>query len=80
VEAEWLTETVLALARGVVAARAFDRLPILADALEDAGCDHATLLHHLRYDTDHSSDCWALRPMLRPTLLLPGGVPIALLM
>ena len=40
----WLTGTVVALARGIVADRAFDRLPILADALQDAGCDSTDVL------------------------------------
>src|SRR3954469_24983968 len=76
VEGRWLTETVLALARGVAADLAFDRLPILADALEDAGCDNLALLHHLRGDELHRVECWVLRRLLRTTLLLPGDVPI----
>jgi len=76
VEPAWLTETVLALARGIAADLAFDRLPILADALEDAGCDNFPLLNHLRSDEPHRVDCWALRRLLRTTLLLPGNVPI----
>jgi hypothetical protein len=40
----WRTETSVALAAGIYAERAFDRMPILADALEEAGCDHAGLL------------------------------------
>jgi hypothetical protein len=40
--------------------RAFDRLPILADALEDAGCDDGDLLAHLRGDGPHVRGCWAL--------------------
>src|SRR5436190_2067746 len=35
----WLTAAVVQLASGIYADRAFDGLPILADALEDAGCD-----------------------------------------
>jgi formylglycine-generating enzyme required for sulfatase activity len=60
----------------VAADLAFDRLPILADALEDAGCDNLALLNHLRADGPHRVECWALRRLLRTTLLLPGGVPI----
>src|SRR5262249_51267933 len=36
---DWLTPTVVALARGIYAEKAFDRMPILADALQDAECD-----------------------------------------
>jgi len=76
VDDAYLTETVLLLARGIAADLAFDRLPILADALEDAGCDNFALLHHLRSDEPHRVECWALRRLLRTTLMLPGDVPI----
>ncbi len=71
-----LTVTVLLLARGIAADLGFDRLPILADALEDAGCDNPKLLKHLRHEKRHVTECWALRRLLRTTLTLPGGVPI----
>lgn len=76
IEGEWLTETVLALARGVAVDLAFDRLPILADALEEAGCDNFTLLNHLRSNEYHRVECWALRRLLRTTLMLPSNMPI----
>jgi hypothetical protein len=50
----------MALAEGIYADRAFDRLPILADALEDAGCDAAELLTHFRGPGVHARGCWAL--------------------
>lgn len=56
----WLTPDVLALATGIYAGRAFDRLPILADALQDAGVDSDELLSHLRSDGPHCKGCWAL--------------------
>jgi hypothetical protein len=56
----WRTSTAFALAEGVYADRAFDRLPILADALEDAGCDAAELLAHLRGDGPHARGCWVV--------------------
>jgi hypothetical protein len=56
----WLTSTVVALARGIYAERAFDRLPILADALEDAGCDQPDLLAHCRGVGHHVRGCWAV--------------------
>jgi hypothetical protein len=40
----WLTSTVVDLASAIAAERAFDRLPILADALMDAGCDNEQML------------------------------------
>jgi hypothetical protein len=56
----WLTSTVTALARGIYADRAFDRLPILADALQDAGCDHAGILAHCRGAGPHARGCWVV--------------------
>lgn len=54
------TETVQLLADGIHADRAFDRLPILADALEEAGCDDCELLAHCRGPGPHAFGCWAL--------------------
>jgi hypothetical protein len=39
---------------------AFDRLPLLGDALEDAGCAEAALLEHCRRPGGHVRGCWAL--------------------
>jgi hypothetical protein len=57
----WRTSDVMLLANGIYAERAFDRMPILADALQDAGCDADALLAHFR-DTSatHVRGCWAL--------------------
>jgi hypothetical protein len=60
VESSWLTSDVLALAHGAYEERAFDRLPILADALQDAGCNNEDVLTHLRHGTEHARGCWAL--------------------
>jgi hypothetical protein len=56
----WRTSTAVALAESIYTDRAFDRLPILADALEDAGCDAAELLAHFRGPELHVRGCWAL--------------------
>lgn len=56
--AGWATDAVVGLARAAAEDGAFDRLPILADALEDAGCDHALALAHLRTCADHAPQCW----------------------
>ena len=60
----WLTPSMAAQARGVYEGRAFDRLPILADALEEAGCDNGELLAHCRGDGPHVRGCWAVDLML----------------
>jgi hypothetical protein len=58
---EWRTSDVMLLSNGTYAERAFDRMPILADALQDAGCDNEALLEHLRdADATHVRGCWAL--------------------
>jgi hypothetical protein len=64
VDPAWLTSTVVALARGIYAEKAFDRLPILADALMDAGCDHAAVLGHCRSDGPHVRGCWVVDLLL----------------
>jgi hypothetical protein len=56
----WRTETVLRLARGIAAAAIFDTVPILGDALEDAGCDDPLVLDHCRVCRDHSPRCWVV--------------------
>jgi mannitol/fructose-specific phosphotransferase system IIA component (Ntr-type) len=48
------------LARGISDERAFDRLPILADALEEAGCASPELLGHCRSAGPHARGCWAV--------------------
>jgi hypothetical protein len=40
--------------------RRFDQLPILADALQDAGCHDAGLLEHLTSPGPHVRGCWAV--------------------
>ena len=47
VDPAWLTSTAVGVARGIYDDRAFDRLPILADALQDAGCENADILDNL---------------------------------
>ena len=57
----WFTSDAVALARGIYDERAFDRMPILADALQDAGCDNDDVLTHCR-DTalTHVRGCWVV--------------------
>jgi hypothetical protein len=43
---------------------AFDRLPILADMLEESGVVDAYLLSHLRRPDGHVKGCWALDAVL----------------
>ena len=60
----WLTSTVRTLADGIDAERAFDRLPILADALQDAGADSEDILDHCRRPGPHAHGCWVVDLLL----------------
>jgi hypothetical protein len=54
------TANVIGLAQSIYADRAFERLPILADALEDAGCDNVDILNHCRQPGEHVRGCWVV--------------------
>ncbi len=56
----WRTDTVRALARQMYDSQEFGAAPILADALQDAGCECAPLLDHLRDPAAHVRGCWAV--------------------
>jgi hypothetical protein len=65
VKPAWRTDTVLALARQMYAAEEFSAMPILADALQDAGCDNDDILTHCRNVTQpHVRGCWVLDLLL----------------
>ena len=58
---QWRTSDVVALARGIYDDRAFDRMPILADALQDADCRSEDILTHCRdTSTPHARGCWVV--------------------
>jgi hypothetical protein len=48
------------LARRIAATGAFERIPELADVLEDAGCPDGDLLNHCRQPGAHARGCWAI--------------------
>jgi hypothetical protein len=56
----WDDGLVVKLAQGIYEERAYDRLPVLADALDEAGCADEALLAHLRGPGPHVRGCWAL--------------------
>jgi hypothetical protein len=60
----WRTAEVLRLAETVAADRAFDRLPVLADLVEEVGATDAALLAHLRGPGPHALGCHALDAVL----------------
>lgn len=57
---EWRTDTALSLARQMYDARGFGAMPILADALQDAGCDNEDVLSHCRGASPHVRGCWVI--------------------
>ena len=62
----WLTSDVLALAHGIYEDRAFGGMPILADALQDAGCANKEVLNHCRdANQAHVRGCWVIDLLLQ---------------
>lgn len=61
----WNGGTVPALAQSIYDERAFDRMLILADALEDAGCHDADILAHCRGAGLHALGCWVVDLFLK---------------
>lgn len=64
---EWRTDAVVGLAKAIDEARAYDRMPALADALLDADCDEEAVLRHCRGTEAHTPDgpahargCWVI--------------------
>jgi hypothetical protein len=56
----WQSGVVLKLAQAIYDERAFDRLPILGDALEESGCTDADILNHCRRPGEHVRGCWVV--------------------
>ncbi len=60
----WNDGTIPKISQTIYDERAFDRLPILADALEDAGCDNADIIAHCRGEGPHVRGCWVVDLLL----------------
>ena len=56
----WRTSTVVALAEAMYTSRRFDPMPVLADALQEAGCDDEQILTHCRGTDPHVRGCWVV--------------------
>jgi hypothetical protein len=56
----WRTSAVTALASQMYESRDFANMPILADALEDAGCDNADIIAHCHGAGPHVRGCWVV--------------------
>jgi hypothetical protein len=73
---------VVQLAQGIFEDRAFDRMPILADALLDADCDEEAVLRHCRgtelgvkEQPQHIRGCWVIELILNRYEPLPAEKP-----
>jgi hypothetical protein len=63
--ASWRTDTAVTLARQMYESRDFGAMPILADALQDAGCDNPEVLNHCRdANQTHVRGCWVVDGVL----------------
>lgn len=60
----WNGGSVRKMAQAIYEDRAFDGLPVLADALEEAGCDSLDVLSHCREPGPHVRGCWVVDLLL----------------
>jgi hypothetical protein len=60
----WNSRTIPSLAERIYSERAFDLMPILADALQEAGCKDERMLSHCREEKIHAKGCWLLDLLL----------------
>jgi hypothetical protein len=81
-EEAWRTTTAVEVAKAIFAERAFDRLPLLADALLDADCDEEQILRHcrgtelgLKEPVQHIRGCWVVELVLGRWAPLPPLEP-----
>jgi hypothetical protein len=60
----WNSATVPKIAQAIYDEQTFDRMPILADALEEAGCTEQSMLDHCRSGGEHVRGCWVVDALL----------------
>jgi hypothetical protein len=60
----WLTPAVVGIAQRIYEEGDFAALPVLADALEEAGCTDADILTHCRWGGEHVRGCWVVDALL----------------
>jgi hypothetical protein len=75
-ELTWRTSTVIAIAHQMYESRDFSAMPILADALQDAGCEHEDILNHCRDEKRvHVRGCWVVDLVLGRAATGEVGAP-----
>jgi hypothetical protein len=60
----WHNRLPVSMARQMYDSRDFADMPVLADALEEAGCRDADILGHCRFGGDHVRGCWVVDLLL----------------
>lgn len=68
IDPDWLRRNgglVLQLVQSIQDERRYQNLPILADALEEVGCDNPVILQHCRGGQDHPRECWLVNLLLQ---------------
>ncbi len=63
----WRDGTIPLIAQAIYEERRFADMPILADALEEAGCADADILNHCRQPGEHVRGCWVVDLLLGKT-------------
>jgi hypothetical protein len=63
----WRDATVLKIAQTIYDERRFADMPVLADALEEAGCTNDDILNHCRQPGEHVRGCWVVDLLLGKT-------------
>jgi len=65
IDHSWLTSSIVSLARQMYESRDFSPMPILADALQDTGCDNVQILDHCRGEGVHVRGCFVIDLILK---------------
>ncbi len=60
VQPAWLDDAVVKMAEAIYDGRAWEQMPMLADALEHAGCGNQDVLDHCRKPGQHMLGCWVV--------------------
>jgi hypothetical protein len=63
-DSAWRNSTAIGVASTMYDSHDFGEMPILADALQDAGCEHTDILSHCRGDGPHVRGCWVVDHVL----------------
>jgi hypothetical protein len=70
IDPAWLTwrgGLLVSMAQRMYDSRDFTDMPVLADALEEAGCSNVDILRHCREPVDHVRGCWVVDLLLGKT-------------